>query len=141
MKKFLILGIFLLALIVVPLSAQAQFGDAMVKLDKVAGTGGANLNKDINTSLTTIIKTALSLVGTIFLALTIYAGILWMTASGSEDKVTKAKDIVTQAIIGLAITLGAYAITAFVTTKLNTSSSNTSSSLPSAPSASSSTKP
>ncbi len=45
-----------------------------------------------------------------------------MTAAGNEEKVTKAKDIVTQAVIGLAVTLSAYAITAFVTTKLNGSS-------------------
>ena len=125
MKKFLILGMLVLALIM-PLAASAQFGDAMKKLDTVAGPTG--LNKDINSSATTIIKGALSLVGTIFLALSIYAGILWMTAAGNEDKVTKAKDIVTQAVIGLAITLSAYAITAFVTGKLNSPSSSSSSS-------------
>lgn len=119
MKNFLILGILLLAL-VVPLETHAQFGEAINKLDTVAGSGGAGLNKDINTSVSTIIKAALSLVGTIFLALSIYAGILWMTAAGNEDKVTKAKDIVTQAVIGLAVTLSAYAITAFVTSRLNT---------------------
>jgi len=48
---------------------------------------------------------------------------MWMTAQGNEDKVSKAKDMITQAIIGLAITLGAYAITAFVTGKLSNSSS------------------
>lgn len=118
MKKFLILSILLIALIA-PITVSAQFGDAMSKLDQVAGSKGAGLNKDINTSVSTIIKGALSLVGTIFLVLSVYAGILWMTASGNEDKVTKAKDIITQAIIGLAITLSAYAITAFVTSKLN----------------------
>lgn len=139
MKKILILGILMLALIA-PLSAGAQFGSvkeessAIGRLDAVAGSKGAGLNSDINTSITTIVKGVLSLVGTIFLLLSVYAGMLWMTASGNEDKVTKAKDIVTQAVIGLAITLSAYAITAFVTTKLNTSSTP-------APSASSSTKP
>lgn len=118
MKKFLILGILLLAL-VAPLAANAQFGDAMTKLDAVAGSKGAGLNKDINSSISTIIKGALSLVGTIFLIISVYAGILWMTAAGNEDKVTKAKDMVTQAVIGLAVTLSAYAITAFVTAKLN----------------------
>lgn len=132
MKKILILGVLLLSL-VAPLAASAQFGDAITKLDNVAGSKGAGLNKDINTSISTIIKGVLSLVGTIFLVLSIYAGMLWMTASGNEDKVTKAKEIITQAVIGLAITLGAYAITAFVTTKLNTSPTP-------APAASTSTK-
>lgn len=122
-KKILILGVLLIAL-VAPLAAHAQFGSAISKLDEVAGEKGAGLNKDINTSISTIIKAALSLVGTIFLILSVYAGILWMTASGNEEKVEKAKQIVTQAVIGLAITLSAYAITAFVTTKLNTSPSS-----------------
>lgn len=122
MKKFFILGILLIAL-VIPLIAHAQFGTAITKLDQVAGPSGAGLNSDINTSISTIIKGALSLVGTIFLILSVYAGILWMTASGNEEKVTKAKDIVTQAVLGLAITLAAYAITAFVTSKLNSGGS------------------
>ncbi len=118
MKKFFILAILLIAF-TFPLTTHAQFGSAISRLDQVAGEGGAGLNKDINSSVSTIIKGALSLVGTIFLILSVYAGILWMTASGNEERVTKAKDIVTQAIIGLAITLAAYAITAFVTAKLN----------------------
>ncbi len=130
MKKILILGVLLIAL-VAPLSASAQFGSvkdgnsAIGRLDSVAGSKGAGLNSDINTSISTIIKGALSLVGTIFLALSVYAGILWMTAAGNEEKVTKAKDIITQAVIGLAVTLSAYAITAFVTSKLNSGGSPT----------------
>jgi hypothetical protein len=114
-------GIILSAvvLLALPMSVSAQFGAAVQKLDQVAGSGGAGLQGSFETSVSTIIKGALSLVGTIFLILSVYAGILWMTASGNEEKVTKAKEIVTQAIIGLAITLAAYAITAFVTGKLN----------------------
>jgi len=119
MKKILIF-IFLIGFLVSPLTVSAQFGQASSKLDAVAkGTG---LTSSFEGSISTIIIGVLSLAGTIFLVLTVYAGILWMTASGNEEKVTKAKDIVTQAIIGLAITLGAYAITAFVTGRLNPSS-------------------
>lgn len=61
-----------------------------------------------------IIKVALSLVGTIFLALTVYAGFLWMTAQGDESKVEKAQNIIRAAVIGLIIALSAYGITKFV---------------------------
>lgn len=61
-----------------------------------------------------IIKAALGLLGTVFLGFLVYAGYLWMTAGGNEEEVTKAKKLITQAIIGLAIVLAAYAITAFV---------------------------
>lgn len=60
------------------------------------------------------IRVMLSLVGTIFLALTVYAGFLWMTASGNEDQVTKATDIIKMATIGLMIALAASSITYFV---------------------------
>lgn len=79
---------------------------------------GTELPSDLGETIGMIVKALLSLVGTIFLLLTIYAGILWMTAQGNEEKVSKAKDIVQAAVIGLVITMSAYAITAFVTTKV-----------------------
>lgn len=60
-----------------------------------------------------IIKILLSFVGTIFFALTVYAGFLWMTAQGNEDKVAKAKDIIKTAVIGMIIVVAAYSITAW----------------------------
>ncbi|MCX6781758.1 MAG: pilin [Candidatus Magasanikbacteria bacterium] len=61
-----------------------------------------------------IIRGVLSLIGVIFLVLTIYAGLLWMTASGAEEKITKAKGIIKSSVIGLAIVASAYGITALV---------------------------
>lgn len=60
------------------------------------------------------VKGFLSLLGVIFLWLMLYAGFHWMTARGDEQKVEKAQSTITRAIIGLAITVGAYAIWAFI---------------------------
>jgi hypothetical protein len=76
-----------------------------------------------------VIKGILALVGTIFFVLTIYAGILWMTARGDDKKVEKSIDIIRSSIIGLAVTLAAYSITYFVTVKLGGGSTNPNSSL------------
>ncbi len=57
------------------------------------------------------IRYVLSFVGTIFIALTVYAGILWMTAGGNDEQVTKSKKLLFQAVIGLFITFSAYTIT------------------------------
>lgn len=85
---------------------------------KVAGQSGYTVAGVTDTSLSAsigrIVKVVLSLVGTIFFVLTVYAGFLWMTASGNEEQVTKAKDILKMAVIGLAITLASYSITSFV---------------------------
>jgi len=56
----------------------------------------------------------LSFVGILFLVLMIAGGLLWMAAGGDESKVTKAKEIIMAAIIGLVIVFSAYAITKLV---------------------------
>jgi len=60
-----------------------------------------------------IIRIFLSLLGVIFILLMLYGGYLWMTARGNQEQVTKAKELMTSAIIGLVIVIAAYAITYF----------------------------
>jgi len=79
---------------------------------------GTNMNNNLESGVGSIIAAILGLLGTIFLVLTIYAGILWMTANGEEAKIDKAKQIISAAVIGLAIVLSAYTITYFVGNKL-----------------------
>lgn len=67
-----------------------------------------------------IIKPVLGIVGTIFFALTVYAGVLWMTASGDPKKVEKAKDILVSSVIGTVIVVSAYVITNAVFSGLTT---------------------
>ncbi len=73
---------------------------------------------NIQTSTGRFIQAALLLVGTVFLGLMIYGGFTWMTARGEEDKITKAKETIIAASIGIAIILGAYAATTFITENL-----------------------
>ncbi|MDD5031569.1 MAG: hypothetical protein PHR36_00810 [Patescibacteria group bacterium] len=61
-----------------------------------------------------IIKIFLSILGVIFVALMLYGGYLWMTARGNQEMVTKSKELMTSAVIGLIIVIAAYAITYFV---------------------------
>ena len=65
-----------------------------------------------------VIQAFLGLLGVIFLSYLLYAGYNWMTAQGDEEKVTKAKDTLTRAVIGLIITISAYAISFWVFDKL-----------------------
>ncbi len=61
-----------------------------------------------------IIKAVLTLLGIIALILIVYSGFLWMTAAGNEERLTKTKKVLTNAIIGLVIIVMAYSITHFV---------------------------
>jgi preprotein translocase subunit SecG len=118
MKKIFLIAIVILALSL-PVFVLAQgLKDAGNILVKVANPNQTGLSGDLGTSVATVIKAVLALVGTVFLILTIYAGILWMTAQGNEEQVTKAVGIIKTSIIGLIVIMSAYAITYFVTSKL-----------------------
>lgn len=60
------------------------------------------------------IKVILGMVGVVFFVLTFYAGFLWMTASGDDSKIEKAKGIFSASIIGLAIIIFSYSITVMI---------------------------
>ena len=81
-----------------------------------AGTNDLTLSESIGK----IIRIVLSLVGTIFLVLTIYAGFLWMTAQGEEAKVAKAIGIFRTSVMGLIIVLAGYGITTFIVGVIST---------------------
>ncbi len=68
----------------------------------------------------TIVTTVLMFVGTIFFLLVLYAGLSWMTAGGSSEKVNKAKMMLETAVIGLLIVAASYAISIFVFERLTT---------------------
>ncbi len=61
-----------------------------------------------------IISVVLSFVGVLFLILMIYAGILWMTAGGNDQQISKAKSLMINAIIGIVVVFSAYALTSFI---------------------------
>jgi len=93
---------------------------------------------DTNTIFTliqTVISAFLGLIGVILLAYLLYAGYNWMTARGEEEKVTKAKDTLKRAIVGVIIIVAAYAISIFVMSRLEAGTlknSGTTSTTPSA---------
>lgn len=64
------------------------------------------------------IRIFLGFLGVIFAVLMVYGGYTWMTSYGNEQKVTRAKDLIIDATIGLVIVLAAYAISSFVVTEL-----------------------
>lgn len=104
-----------------------QQEDAFNQLNAAAGQQGAGLGErtDPRTLVARFIRIGLSLLGTIFLCLTVYAGFLWMTAGGNEEQAGKARRLLYDAVIGLAIVLAAYSLTYFVS-RLLVSSTGTS---------------
>ncbi len=67
-----------------------------------------------------VISTFLSVLGIIFIGMILFAGYNWMTAMGDKEKVTRAKDTLVSALIGLILIIAAWSITSFVLTSLGT---------------------
>lgn len=91
-----------------PVASASVFG----RMDNVAKTGGYAAADEFTMSklIGQAVSTFLGLLGVIFVVLIVFAGYNWMTAAGDSGKVDKAKETLWRAIIGLIITVGAYAI-------------------------------
>ncbi|MBI4135324.1 DUF4215 domain-containing protein [Candidatus Uhrbacteria bacterium] len=73
---------------------------------------------DPRTIVANIIRIALGFLGVVALALILYGGFMYMTAAGNEERIEKARKILVNAVIGLAIILSAFAITQFILSRL-----------------------
>ena len=60
------------------------------------------------------VNVVFGLIGIGFLAIMVYAGVLYITANGKEDHVKKAKDMFVFGALGGVVIIGAYAATKFL---------------------------
>ncbi|TAL50727.1 hypothetical protein EPN81_01970 [Patescibacteria group bacterium] len=104
-----------LPVLLLPATALAQLSDAKTDLESVGAAIGTDATtNDLPELIGNIIKVLLSVLGIIFVVLVVYAGFLYLTSAGEDDKVKKAKKLLSQSVIGLVIIVAAYAIAAFV---------------------------
>jgi len=87
-------------------------------LQTTAQAAGVSTSSSIEGIIGSAITQVLGLVGVIFLVLMIVAGVLWMTAGGNDEKVAKARKIMTGGVVGLVIVFSSLVITRFVFTAL-----------------------
>ncbi|MFA5131664.1 MAG: hypothetical protein WC467_04625 [Patescibacteria group bacterium] len=121
-KKIIISSLFVFCFsLILAFGAQAQVttSDPLTGLDQTAGAvtafqGQTPEKNFIQSKAGDIIGIVLSFVGVLFLLMMIMAGIMWMTAQGNDQRVTKAKDLLVNSIIGIVIVFAAYAITTFI---------------------------
>lgn len=106
-----VVAVFLFALIVPNVLAAIDPG-----LDQAAQIGLSG--QDIRITIAKIIRIVIGFLGIIAVGLIMYAGWLWMSSEGDEEKVNKAKLILKNAVIGLIIILSSFAIASFILNKL-----------------------
>lgn len=76
--------------------------------------GGGMVNNSIENVVKNVVNVAMSILGVVSVIMLIYGGYMYTTSGGDAAKVTKAKNTILYAVIGLIIALLALAIVNFV---------------------------
>jgi TRAP-type C4-dicarboxylate transport system permease small subunit len=82
-------------------------------------TNNAMSDDSLKSSIAGLINIVLSFIGLVFFILMLYGGIRWMTSAGNQKSIEDAKGILTNAVIGLIITVLSWAISFFILQSLN----------------------
>ncbi|MDO8425854.1 MAG: pilin [bacterium] len=69
----------------------------------------------------TIIRAGFGIIGSVALVMFLWGGFVWLTSQGESGKITKGRDTMVWAAIGIVAMFAAYALTDFVITKLGAS--------------------
>lgn len=113
----------LILLVVLPLLnphfvfAKKTYADAPSALSDVVGKSGIE-ESDISSAAGAVVKGIIGAMGLLFFTLMVYAGMVWMLARGDDARVTKARETIIAATIGLIIIVAAYAITSLVVDRI-----------------------
>jgi len=118
MNFFLVILTALVILNPLVVYSKKTISDAGGFLDTTVEQTGIE-KRDVNQTVGVVIKMVLGIVGSAFFILMVYAGFVWLTARGNEERVEKARKTIIAAVIGLVITVGAYAATSLIVGRLS----------------------
>lgn len=81
----------------------------------IGGTAaGMDSISDLGFIISAVIGIVFILSGILVFAMLVWGGIQWITSGGDKDSTQKAKDRITNALVGIAIVASAWAITKLV---------------------------
>jgi hypothetical protein len=95
-------------------------GSKICPVSTGSGNSAVNLTnplgetKSVPALIGKIIKASLGVVGSLALVMFIYGGFIWMLAAGNEQAVTKGKNVLTWAALGLVVIFASYSLVNFV---------------------------
>lgn len=93
----------------------------LIDTDSLGVSYGAKIGlgtQDVRTTVASIIRVMMGLLGIVAVVIILIGGFYWMTAGGDEGRVETGKKWIFSGIIGLAIILSAYALANFVISSL-----------------------
>ncbi|MBI4215149.1 MAG: Ig-like domain-containing protein [Parcubacteria group bacterium] len=112
-KRLIILSIIAGSFFIAARSVVAQAPSDLAGIRPLEQTG-LQSEQDIRVTIARIIRIILGFLGTLAVLLVLYGGFVYMTAGGDAEKITRAKAILRNALIGLGIILSAFGIVSFI---------------------------
>lgn len=94
--------------------AQSPYANALNQVSGIATNARVSNTRTLPEIIGLIISAALGFLGILLLGYLLFAGFLWMTSGGSEEKAGQAQTMIKNAIIGLIIIVASFAISNFV---------------------------
>lgn len=98
----------------------SAFSNAATQVGNLSASAGMSSNRSLIAILGSVIGITFSFLGILLLGYMLYAGFLWMTSGGNDEKAEKARTMIKNAVIGLVIIASAFAISEFVLTYVGT---------------------
>ena len=115
--SILALGAVMIALTGVPVEA-ASCGSAKQCIDQgLTASGASGTPGDLSTILTTVTNILLFLMGAVSVIMIIIGGFRYVTSQGDQTQMQSAKNTILYAVIGVVVSIAAYAIVSFVVTQ------------------------
>lgn len=106
---------------VIKLAQNAGSETVLEGLGKAGGAAGFGTEApSVTTIIAGLLNAILAVTGVVFLIMIVYAGIMYVMSGGEEEKVKKAKRLLTYSLIGIVLIASSYAISLFVFQALGT---------------------
>ena len=113
----LVLSFGLVAPAILPNNNQVAYADAKTQIQSGLKAAGGDTKDTSGTLITSVINVMLFIIGVLSVIMIVYGGILYVISAGDSGRVSKAKNTIMYAIVGLIVALLAYAIVNFVITR------------------------
>ena len=113
----LVLSFGLVAPAILPNNNQVAYADAKTQIQSGLKAAGGDTKDTSGTLITKLINVMLFIIGVLSVIMIIYGGIIYVISAGDSGRVSKAKNTIMYAIVGLVVALLAYAIVNFVITR------------------------
>ncbi len=114
----IMLIVFNFSLALEPVLADGATDKAQAGLKASADTAGFSTAKaEPAEVIGKALNILISVLGIIFVILVVYGGVTWMTATGNADQVKKARSMIIEGALGMAVTLASYSLASYVVEK------------------------